>query len=141
MNQLLEFVVHHPFLWGALAIIVIAFVVNEAWRAFSGNGPISTAEAIRLMNSDDAQVVDTRSSSEYKKNHILNAKHIPAASIADRAKEITRDTHKPIIVYCGAGSAASAAAAKLRAKGYTRVYALKGGINGWQADGLPVTSK
>lgn len=141
MNQLLEFVVHHPFLWGALGVIVIAFIANEAWRTFSGGGPISSAEAVRLMNSDDAVVVDTRSSSEYKKNHILNAKHVPTAGIADRAKEIARDTNKPIIVYCGAGNAAAAAAAKLRAKGYSRVYALKGGITGWQADGLPVTSK
>lgn len=141
MNQLLEFVVHHPFLWAALGVIVIAFIANEAWRAFSGSGPISSAEAVRLMNSDDALVVDTRSSSEYKKSHILNAKHVPAAGIDDRAKEISRDTSKPIIVYCGAGNSASAAAAKLRAKGYTRVYALKGGINSWQADGLPVTSK
>ncbi|HET7315460.1 rhodanese-like domain-containing protein [Salinisphaera sp.] len=141
MNQLLEFVAHHPFLWAALGVIVIAFLANEAWRTFSGSGPISAAEAVRLMNSDDAVVVDTRSASEYKKNHILNAKHVPAAGIADRAKEISRDTDKPIIVYCGAGNAASAAVAKLRAKGYTRVYALKGGINNWQADGLPVTSK
>ncbi|AWN15889.1 rhodanese-like domain-containing protein [Salinisphaera sp. LB1] len=141
MNQLLEFVVHHPFLWAALGVIVIAFIANEVWRALSGSGPISSGEAVRLMNSDDAVVVDTRSSSEYKKHHILNAKHVPAAGIAERAKEISRDPNKPIIVYCGAGNAAPAAAAKLRAKGYTRVYALKGGINGWRADGLPVTSK
>lgn len=141
MDQLLEFVGHHPFLWAALGVVVIAFIANEAWRAISGSGPISSAEAIRLMNSEDAVVVDTRSSSEYKKNHILNARHIPASAIADRAREISRDTSQPIIVYCGAGNAASAAAAKLRAKGYTRVYALKGGINSWQSDGLPVTSK
>ena len=30
---------------------------------------------------------------------------------------------------------------KLRKLGYTRAYALKGGINAWQGDGMPVTSK
>lgn len=141
MDQLLEFIGHHPFLWAALGVVVVAFIANEAWRGLSGNGPISSAEAVRLMNSDDAVVVDTRSSSEYKKNHILNARHVPTSAIADRANEISRDTSKPIIVYCGAGNSAPAAATKLRAKGYTRAYALKGGINSWQADGLPVTSK
>ncbi|WP_423821939.1 rhodanese-like domain-containing protein [Salinisphaera sp. SPP-AMP-43] len=141
MDQLLEFIAHHPFLWGALGVIVIALIANEVWRGASGNAPISSSEAVRLMNSDDAVVVDTRSSSDYKKNHILNAKHVPLAGIDDRAKEITKDTNKPIIVYCGAGNSAPQAASKLRAKGYSRVYALKGGINSWQADGLPVTSK
>lgn len=141
MDQLQAFVVHHPYLWGALAVVVIAFLANEAWRLASGNAPISAAEAVRLINSEDAVVVDTRSASDYKKQHILNAKHVPLAGIDDRAKEIARDPNKPIIVYCGAGNVATQAAAKLRAKGYARVYALKGGINGWQADGLPVTSK
>lgn len=141
MDQLFEFIAHHPILWGALGLIAIAFIGNEIWRNASGSAPISSTEAIRLMNSEDAVVVDTRSSSDYKKNHILNAKHIPAAGIDDRSKEISRDTSKPIIVYCGAGTSAPQAVSKLRAKGFTRVYALKGGLNNWQADGLPVTSK
>lgn len=141
MDQLLEFVVHHPLLWAALGVVVIVAIGNEIWRMVSGVAGISTTEAIRLMNSDDAVVVDTRPANEFKKSHILNAVHVPAAGIADRAKEITRNQDKSIIVYCGTGNSAQQAATKLRAKGYNRVYALKGGINAWQAGGLPVTSK
>lgn len=141
MDQLVEFIGHHPFLVGALGVVILIFLANEAWRNMSGRGPISTAEAVRLMDNENAVVVDTRSASEYKKGHILNAKHIPASGIVDRAREISRDTEHPIILYCNTGQSAQAAASKLQAKGYTRVHVLKGGIGGWESDGLPVTTR
>ena len=91
--------------------------------------------------SEDAIVVDTRSAADFKKSHILNAKHVPMAGIEERAKEISKNTDRTIICYCGIGNVAPQAAAKLRKLGYTRAYALKGGINAWQGDGMPVTSK
>jgi rhodanese-related sulfurtransferase len=141
MDQLPEFVFHHPFLWAALGVVVIAFIANEAWRHFAGSAPIPSAEAIRLINNEDAVVVDTRSANDYKKSHIVNAKHIPATSVVERAKEISRDPDKPVILYCGTGHSAQQAATKLRGHGFNRVFALKGGINAWQADGMPLTSK
>ncbi|MAS11463.1 rhodanese-like domain-containing protein [Endozoicomonas sp. G2_2] len=141
MEQIQEFVVNHPFLWGALVIALIALAVNEALRAVKGQNPIPANEAVRLMNTEDAVVVDTRSASDFKKSHILNAKHVPMAGIEERAKEISKNTDRVIICYCGIGNVAPQAAAKLRKLGYSRAHALKGGINAWQADGMPVTSK
>ncbi|MDA3919321.1 MAG: rhodanese-like domain-containing protein [Salinisphaera sp.] len=140
MQQILEFVTHHPFLWGALVVLLIALAANELWRLMRGDQPVSSSEAVKLMN-DDAIVVDVRSSSDFKKGHILGAKHIPLAGITERAKEITRDSEKPILLYCAAGTHAPQAATKLRAKGYTNVHVLRGGLNNWQGDGLPVTRK
>ena len=141
MDQLFEFIAAHPLLWAALAVIVIAFIANEVWRGATGRGPIAPDEAIRLMNSEDAVVVDTRAKADYKKSHIINARHVPLSGIESRAGEITKDTGKPVVVYDAAGTQAPSAVTKLKAKGYERVYALKGGFNGWQADGRPVTRK
>lgn len=141
LQQIQEFIVNHPYLWGALFVALIALAVNEVLRLMRGQRPISATEAVRLMNTEDAIVVDTRSAADYKKSHILNAKHIPMAGIEERAGEITKNTDRTIICYCGIGNVAPQAAAKLRKKGYQRVHALKGGINAWQGDGLPVTSK
>ena len=141
LQQIQEFIVNHPFLWSALVIVLIALAVNEVYRLMKGHRPIPATEAVRLMNTDDAVVVDTRSAADYKKNHILNAVHVPMAGIEERAGEITKKTDRTIICYCGIGNVAPQAASKLRRKGYTHVYALKGGINAWLADGLPVTRK
>lgn len=141
MDQILEFVSNHPFLFAALGLVIVALIANELWRHFSGSNPLQTADAIRLMNSEDAVVVDVRNASDYKKTHIINAKHIPLAGVTERAREISHDKDKTIIVYCGTGHSANQAAIKLRKAGYTRVFTIKGGIGGWQADGMPVTRK
>lgn len=141
MDQFQDFVINHPFLWAGVLVVVVALAVTEALRHFRGQRPISVHDAVRLMNAKDAIVVDTRSAGDFKKGHILNARHVPMAGIESRAKEISKATDKTIICYCGAGTVATQAAAKLRKLGYTDVHALKGGINGWQADGLPVTTK
>ncbi len=141
MEQIQEFIVNHPILWGLLLAVLIALAISEALRFFKGQRPIGPTEAVRLMNTDDAVVVDTRSAADYKKSHILNARHVPMAGIEGRAKEIAKNTDRTIVCYCGVGSIAPQAAAKLRKLGYTNVHALKGGINAWQADGLPVTRK
>jgi len=141
MEQFQQFVMNHPFLWGGVLVVLVALIVTEALRHFRGQRPISVNQAVHLMNNKDAVVVDTRTAADYKKGHILNARHIPMAGIEGRAKEIAKAHDRTIICYCGSGSVAPQAASKLRKLGYTDVHALKGGINGWQADGLPVTRK
>jgi rhodanese-related sulfurtransferase len=46
-----------------------------------------------------------------------------------------------VLVYCALGGTASEAAAKLRKLGFTEVYPLRGGLNGWMNSNLPVTAK
>lgn len=140
MQQILDFVTSHPFLWAALAVLLVALAANELWRMMRGDQPLSSSDAVKLMN-DDAIVVDVRSSADFKKGHILGARHVPLAGIGERAKEITRDTDHSILLYCGAGTQAPQAATKLRTKGYTNIHVLRGGLNNWQGDGLPVTRK
>jgi|SRR5699024_7162131 len=141
MEQFQEFVINHPFLWAGVIVVLVALAVTEGLRRFRGQQPISVQQAVHLINTRDAVVVDTRSAADYSKGHILNAMHIPMAGIEGRAQEISRATDRVIICYCGAGTVAPQAAASLRKLGYTEAHALKGGINGWQADGMPVTRK
>ncbi len=143
-DQFTNFVVAHPLLWAGLAVSLAALGVNE-WVLAGGAGgnrrPVSASEAVRLMNNHDAIVVDTRSESDYRKNHILNAIHIPAGQIEERAGEISKDKSRAIICYCGTGNQATQAAAKLRKLGYDDVHALRGGISSWESEGLPLTAK
>lgn len=141
MQQFQEFIVNHPVLWSLLVVVVLAFAASEIWRLMRGRRPLSPADAVRLINSSDAAVVDVRSASDFKKSHLLNAVNVPVAGIQDRAGEIARDKDTTILCYCAMGSVAPQACTKLSKQGYTNVHALKGGINGWQSAGMPVTQK
>jgi len=96
---------------------------------------------VRLINDREAIVVDLRAAGDYKKGHLLNALNLPAAKLAERAGELGKDKSKPVLLYCALGSVAGEAAAQLRKLGYSEVYPLRGGINGWLSSNLPVTVK
>lgn len=140
-DQLLIFVLAHPFLFAALALVIGALIANEIHGSRTGGKRLGALEAVRLINDRDAVVVDVRPAADFKKGHLLNAVNIPAAKIAERAAEISKDKSKPVIVYCALGSTQVDAAAKLRQLGYSEVYQLRGGMNGWLSASLPVTAK
>lgn len=87
-----------------------------------------------IKNKDSIQILDVRTTGEYE------AGHIKGALLADwnNSPEFNRrmvfvDKAKPVYVYCLAGGRSAAAAQKMRAEGYEKVYELKGGINAWKA--------
>ena len=60
------------------------------------------------------------------------------AELAERIAELDKHKDKPVILVCKMGTSASLAGRQLRARGFTRVARMQGGIQGWRADNLPV---
>jgi rhodanese-related sulfurtransferase len=83
-------------------------------------------------------VLDVRAAGEYAGGHIANARHIQESQLADRAKELEKFRARPIIVSCATGSRAPGVTGALRKKGFTEVFALRGGIAAWQQASLPL---
>lgn len=126
-----------------LLLIVVAFVSGAMllWPYFrrGAGGPwLSQAEATRLINREDALIVDVRDIGEFGAGHILGAKHVPLGRIEEGASELAKKKDRPIIVYCDGGERCTKASSALRRHGFTRVASLSGGLNGWQQAGLPV---
>jgi rhodanese-related sulfurtransferase len=64
--------------------------------------PIDRAELLRLIESENAQVVDVLPSREYDESHIPGAVSIPLKSLtAEMVADLSRD--KPIVAYCHDG--------------------------------------
>jgi rhodanese-related sulfurtransferase len=141
LPSLLQFVGDHPFLFTALAVAVAALVANEALAQLGGEKRLPAGAAVRLINDQDAAIVDVRAPGDFKRGHIINAINIPAAKLKERIKELPKNKERPVIVYCAIGTTAPSVASELKKLGYGTAFALKGGISGWQTDGLPVTSK
>lgn len=137
MEKLPEFMMNHPFLFAGLAAVIVFIVMTELRRK-TGARAVSAREAVQLINDHDAAVVDIREHADYKAGHILNAKHIPPARLAEEAGRISGDKSKPVIVYDKTGTASAAACARLRAEGYQQVCYLKNGIYGWLDENLPL---
>lgn len=137
MNRLLEYTTNHPFLVAAAAILFILTLVIEFRQRARGGSSIGPNDAVRLANSG-AGILDIRSTADYQGGHIIDARNIPAAEVASRADTLKKYKDKPLLVYCDNGFASAAAARALRAQGFTKVVTLRGGLQSWRQENLPL---
>lgn len=141
MNQYIEFATNHVYLTTAFIVlsgmVVYSFIGNKL-RGFNGTAP---ADAIRMINRENAVVVDVREENEFLGGHIVNSIHIPLSCFKSRVNELEKHKDKPIIVSCRSGQRSATACATLKKLGFEKVYNLNGGMMAWQQDNLPIVKK
>ncbi len=137
MNRLIEYTTNHPFLVIAAAILAVLAIVIEIRHRARGASVITPNDAVLLANSG-ALLLDVRDAKDFDAGHIIDARHVPAAEIASRADSLKKYREKPVIVYCESGLASAGAARTLRASGFGKVVTLRGGLQNWRQENLPV---
>ena len=82
-------------------------------------------------------LLDIRPEKSYEQGHIKGSQNIPTDLISGRFQEIPTD--KRIIIITASGNPEWVPAGWfLKSKGYNDVMMLKGGMNAWQKEGLPL---
>ena len=141
MEQLIEFAGNHLFLVGAF-FVVLALVIKAEFEHQSGRAnQMDPTAAIRLMNNDDAVVLDVRAATDFNNGHIKNAKNIPITSLKSELDSLIKDKNKPVLAYCRSGNVSGKACIILKSSGFSDVHNLAGGILNWQEANLPLTKK
>ena len=97
---------------------------------------ISPDEALRRLQSGEAQIVDVREQQEWDHSRIEGARHIPLATLSEQAATI--DPSVPVIFQCRVGGRSTMAAQAFRASG-REAYSLAGGLIAWDEADLPLT--
>ena len=139
-DHLLEFSLHqHPILVGLFVILLLFWLGYEFGR--SNANVVNSHQLTALLNQHDGVVVDLRDANTFRSGHITGAVNIPAASLANRLKELERFKERPVIVVCKMGQQSGAAVATLKKAGFTQVVRLRGGLDQWQAENLPLVKK
>ena len=137
MDKLLEYVAHHPLLVGGTAALAVAVLVYELSRARNAGQAVGPLDAVRLLNQG-ALLLDVRSKAEFDAEHVIDARHVPQDEIAASAESLKKYREKVVIACCESGMRSSAAARVLKAQGFTRVVNLRGGLQAWRAENLPL---
>jgi len=139
MSQLAEFIQRHPVMVSvtvALAVVAVTVEIRHRSRGATSIGP---NDAVRLINAG-AAVLDVRKSEEFAAGHIIDARNIPQADLVKQADSFKKFREKPVIVYCESGVASAAAVNVLKEQGFTQVVGLRGGLNAWKQENLPVVA-
>ena len=135
MEQFFSFLGDHPILVGTFLLLLFLFFRNERTRA---GATVGTQELVRLVNKENAVVLDVRERNEFMEGHIVDALNIPYASLESRLDEISQHKETPIVIACKMGQHSGAAGTLLRKNGFTNVMRLTGGYTEWCAQNLPV---
>ena len=138
MERILEYLSHHPWLATATAAAVALVVVYEMRTRSESLLSVSPQELIRLMNQG-ALLLDLRPPEQYQAGHLAGARQMSGEQILSAADTLKKHREKAVVVYDDTGSLGAAAVRQLAAQGFTRAFALRGGLAAWRADNLPLS--
>jgi len=137
MQDLTVFMTHHPYLSAATIAIFILVMLVELIRAKRNVFSISPAEVTRLMNRENAIVIDIRQNEIYRKSHIIDAQSMNYKDIQEQPNKLQKFKARPIIIVANASHESQKLAALLLKRGYN-AYSLSGGMRAWNEANMPV---
>lgn len=140
MEQVFEFIGNHLVL-SSMWLITLGAIIFYHKR--TGSQAIGPQQVVRLINRDDAIIVDVRDKKEFDTGHIVDSINIPLAKLDQRITELQKHKkkQKPVVVVCKMGQHSTDAANKLQAAGHEEVFKLAGGVTEWKAQSMPLVQK
>ncbi|MGF1919110.1 rhodanese-like domain-containing protein [Enterococcus faecalis] len=115
---------------GILLVIVLAMVFNELYLK------IMVKRSAKMLTEEEfketmrkAQVIDVREKDTFDAGHILGARSMPYCMLKTTIGSLRKD--QPVYLYDQKKALSIRAANLLRKNGYTDIYILKGGYDGW----------
>lgn len=109
------------------------------WPYIRKGAKITNSQATKIINKGKTAIIDIRDQKQYQAGHILNAVHVPLASLQERVQKLEKFKGQPIIIVDESGKESDKAATILKKEGFSQINILKGGMTGWVGEGLPVT--
>ncbi len=108
-------------------------------KAKKEGSEITVEETHRLLQKKEPIVLlDIREKEEIALGYIQGTLFLPQGHLKQEVEMLLPDKDLPIVVYCAGGIRSLAAAKLMKEKGYTHVYSMMKGINGWKDAGYEV---
>jgi uncharacterized membrane protein YdjX (TVP38/TMEM64 family)/rhodanese-related sulfurtransferase len=131
----------------ALALLAMVAFLPRLVRRLRGDGLPRWIEVhdmtACLEDRSGIAVIDVRGPDEFKGplGHIAGARNLPVGELPARLMEINALKDKSVILVCRTDKRSAHAAALLRDAGFRDVRVLRGGMERWNRDGLPVEDR
>ena len=110
-------------------------------KAKKEGSEISVEETHQLLGKKEPVVLlDIREKEEIALEYIDGATFLPQGFLNEKVENLLPDKNVPVVVYCAGGIRSLAAAKLMKEKGYTHVFSMAKGINGWREAGYEVVS-
>jgi len=136
-QDIIKFVIAHWELCLAFAVILIYWLSSEIIEFRSSTG-ISPSHLVHLMNRENTVIIDIRDTDTFNKGHIIGAISSPEKTIFDNLTPLKKHQTKYTVIVDGNGTASNKIINKFIAQGFEKAHYLKGGIQAWRNEKLPL---
>jgi molybdopterin/thiamine biosynthesis adenylyltransferase/rhodanese-related sulfurtransferase len=110
-------------------------------KAKKEGSEISVEETHQLLQKKEPFVLlDIREKEEIAIGYINGTVFLRQGLLSEKVESLLPDKNLPVVIYCAGGIRSLAAAKLMREKGYTHVFSMAKGINGWEEAGYEVVS-
>ncbi len=138
MDQYLDFITNHYLLSFAFVVVSYLLIQELVESAFSSSESLSALLAVTRMNSTEVFVVDVREDHDFLKGHIEGAENIPLANLDEQLSSLEAYKNTELLVVCQTGTRTTVACKTLKKVGFEKLLSLKGGMQSWEDNKLPV---
>jgi len=138
MQQLIEFTNNNALLVAGLLASGLAVIFYELRSQQRNIASLSIPQAVRLINSG-ARVVDVRPNEQFLNGHLLDARNLPEAKLLENPDAAVGSADSMLLV-CDSGASSGGCVARLRKAGHENVFNLRGGLEEWRRENLPLVS-
>ncbi len=125
--------------WLFLIAILIFFLYQKGY-IFANFEHITPKEAFAQLRKDrNITIVDVRTKEEIRhEGKIPGSILIPVSTLEDNLEKLIKYKKSKLFVYCRTGNRSVSASRILSNHGF-KAYNMRGGINGWKRENLPVS--
>ena len=110
-------------------------------KAKGEGSEISVEETHRIIQDGDGIVLlDVREKKEIALGYIKGAIFIPMDKLKEKVETSIPEKDAPVVIYCAVGVRSLAAAKMLNEMGYSHVFSMSKGIEGWKAAGYEIVN-
>ena len=135
MPYFFEFLIDNWFLVVPLIFSIFAlFLLDRISKAIN----LEPQKAIILTNRKDAVLLDIRPKKEFEEGRISQSVHV-GPDLESCKKHCQKNKDKPLIIVCQNGTNSSKMATDLK-KDQINVFVLKGGVNNWLSEKMPLVN-
>lgn len=134
----IEFLIDSWFLFAALVAVLVMLGMTYLTQMIYKIKTVNSAQAVGLINRDNAVVVDVGEPNEFQTGHLPEAINMPLTKLVTNIGALNKYKNKHIVVTCRAGNRSMKGAITLKKNGFENVYSLSGGLAAWQKENLPI---
>lgn len=105
------------------------------------NSILEPKDFLQKLKNSNSILIDVRTPEEFETGHIKNAIDLDYRNASFSHKIRKLDPSKTYMIYCRSGKRSASTIDSLKNLGFTHLYDLKGGINAWKTENLPVVGE